>query len=179
MNEITVQNFRCFREPQSARLAPLTLLVGNNSTGKTSFLALIRALWEVAFLNESPDFQKSPYDLGTFRDIAHNRGRGGGRARSFEAGFEYSRSIRRRNNRDTVSFSATFEERGIFPFPVVRRISKGNTSLEVIAQKDGKNLIRVNASTANTSTIRYEYQSEYPRYAQDDTRLLSIKVPIP
>ena len=175
MNEITVQNFRCFREPQSARLAPLTLLVGNNSTGKTSFLALIRALWEVAFLNESPDFQKSPYDLGTFRDIAHNRGRGGGRARSFEAGFEYSRSIRRRNNRDTVSFSATFEERGIFPFPVVRRISKGNTSLEVIAQKDGKNLIRVNASTANTSTIRYEYQSEYPRYAQDDTRLLSIR----
>ena len=61
--------------------SPLTLLVGNNSTGKTSFLAMIRALWEIAFLDEAPDFQKDPYDLGTFRDIAHNRGRGGGQAR--------------------------------------------------------------------------------------------------
>ena len=39
LNAITLQNFRCFRERQTARLAPLTLLVGNNGTGKTSFLA--------------------------------------------------------------------------------------------------------------------------------------------
>ena len=49
MDRITLENYRCFREKQTARLAPLTLLVGNNSTGKTSFLALIRALWDVAF----------------------------------------------------------------------------------------------------------------------------------
>ena len=47
MDRITLQNYRCFGgEEQSARLAPLTLLVGPNSTGKTSFLALIRALPE-------------------------------------------------------------------------------------------------------------------------------------
>ena len=32
-----MENFRCFRERQDVRLAPLTLLVGENSTGKTSF----------------------------------------------------------------------------------------------------------------------------------------------
>ena len=42
MDRITLKNFRCFREEQSARLAPLTLLVGENSTGKTSFMAMIR-----------------------------------------------------------------------------------------------------------------------------------------
>ena len=48
LNAITLQNFRCFQERQTARLAPLTLLVGDNSTGKTSFLALIRALWDAS-----------------------------------------------------------------------------------------------------------------------------------
>ena len=33
--EIRLRDFRCFREQQTARLAPLTLLVGDNSTGKT------------------------------------------------------------------------------------------------------------------------------------------------
>ena len=37
MEKITLKNFRCFREEQTVRLAPLTLLVGENSSGKTSF----------------------------------------------------------------------------------------------------------------------------------------------
>ena len=37
MDEIRLRDYRCFREEQTARLAPLTLLVGENSTGKTSF----------------------------------------------------------------------------------------------------------------------------------------------
>ena len=49
MESVTVKNFRCFREEQTARMAPLTLLVGENGMGKTSFLALLRALWDVAF----------------------------------------------------------------------------------------------------------------------------------
>ena len=54
MESVTVKNFRCFREEQTARLAPLTFLVGENSTGKTSFLALLRALWDVAFRETVP-----------------------------------------------------------------------------------------------------------------------------
>ena len=33
MDKITLKNYRCFREEQTARLASLTLLVGENSTG--------------------------------------------------------------------------------------------------------------------------------------------------
>ena len=44
MDTITLRNFRCFYEEQTARLAPLTLLVGENSTNKTSFMAMTRAL---------------------------------------------------------------------------------------------------------------------------------------
>ena len=62
MDQITLKNFRCFREEQTARLAPLTLLVGENSTGKTSFMAMIRALLDVTavFRFRTPDFQGRP-----------------------------------------------------------------------------------------------------------------------
>ena len=64
MNTVTVENFRCFGEKQTVRLAPLTLLVGENSTGKTSFLALIRALWDMAYDSRTLDFREEPWDLG-------------------------------------------------------------------------------------------------------------------
>ena len=167
MDSITIENFRCFRERQTARLAPLTLLVGNNSTGKTSFLALIRALWEIAFLDEAPDFQKDPYDLGTFRDIAHNRGRGGGQASSFKAGFEYTNPSDRLVSAGRASLSVIFEERGAVPFPAVRRFAKEQTRIDVCAQLGGKYVLKI-----NTPQIDDEYKSQYSTYAQDDVRLL-------
>ncbi len=133
MNLVTLQNYRCFRERQEARLAPLTFLVGENSTGKTSFLALVRALREVAFESRVPDFRQQPYDLGTFSEIAYNRARGG--AKSFEAGF--SRKISAMSARlgrlvdELVSFAVTFEPRNAAPYPTKRRLSADERCLEV------------------------------------------------
>ena len=87
VDQITLSNFRCFGEQQTARLAPLTLLVGENSTGKTSFLALVRALWDIGYRQRIPDFKEDPYDLGSFDEIAHYRSARGGRADTFLAGF--------------------------------------------------------------------------------------------
>ena len=178
MNKIIVEGYRCFRERQSARLAPLTLLVGNNSAGKTSFLALIRALWEVAFLSESPDFRKDPYDLGTFRDIAHRRGGRGGRVDSFEAGFEYSpqslsplsRRTRRVDQR-VRTFSARFEERGAVPFPVQRCISQGGNRIEAHLQEDGRYLFRF-----STPRVARERTFGDPFRSQDDVHLLPFHI---
>ena len=75
MDRIRLKNFRCFRDKQTARMAPLTLLVGENSTGKTSFMALTRALWDGVYARATPDFKESPYDLGSFDDIACNDNR--------------------------------------------------------------------------------------------------------
>ncbi len=121
MDEITLKNFRCFRERQTARLAPLTLLVGENSTGKTSFLAMIRALWDVASMHRDPDFKEAPYDLGSFDDIAYYRAGTGGRAKTFEAGFSMrSGSIRGANRRRGANdhpyrFDVTFKKKGTVP----------------------------------------------------------------
>ena len=127
-----MENFRCFRKPQDVRLAPLTLLVGENSTGKTSFLALVRALWKVAFQNEVPDFREEPYDLGTFGDVVHSRGGRSQRPEVFRAGFGYTDSSRTVERQiDGLSFEVFFEERQGFPFPAVRRLAREGDWVEL------------------------------------------------
>lgn len=73
LKSITVQDYRCFGGPQTVRLAPITLLVGENSSGKTSLLAMIRALWDSTFTPYAgaPDFKEPPFDLGSFDEILH------------------------------------------------------------------------------------------------------------
>ena len=92
LQELRLRDFRCFREQQTALLAPLTLLVGENSTGKTSFLAAVRAMVEVGSYHEDPDFRAPPYDLGSFREIAYHQDPNGSRggAESFGLGFQYA-----------------------------------------------------------------------------------------
>ncbi|WP_419935819.1 AAA family ATPase [Candidatus Palauibacter sp.] len=117
MLEVTARNFRCFRERQTARLAPLTLLVGDNGTGKTSFLALLRALWEMAFEEREPNFKTPPYDLGSFAEIAHSQGDRGGPASTFEAGFLHE-NMRSNKGPRRVRFTVHFEAYGAAPRPV-------------------------------------------------------------
>ena len=135
MDQITLKNFRCFREEQTARLAPLTLLVGENSTGKTSFMAMIRALWDMVCRGGSPDFKEDPYDLGSFDEIAHYRGGRGGRAATLEAGFEIMRTTRTRRGASIADgpllFKVTFEKKGTIPVPIRRRFSQKDTWMEL------------------------------------------------
>ena len=86
LQQVRLKDFRCFGAEQTARLAPLTLLVGDNGTGKTSFLAAVRAICEVAFLQREPDFRKPPFDLGTFPQIVHDRGLPKNRSETFGIG---------------------------------------------------------------------------------------------
>ena len=129
MKRIWLENYRCFRERQEARLAPLTLLVGDNSTGKTSFLAMIRALWDVAYRHRVPNFKVEPYDLGSFDEIAHFRGGRGGRATSFASGFQIVSRSRPPHEPPTSvknhadNWKVEFAKRGTAPLPVRRRLS--------------------------------------------------------
>lgn len=125
MDQITLKNFRCFREQQIARLAPLTLLVGENSTGKTSFMAMIRALWDIAYRHRVPDFKEDPYELGSFDEIVHHRSSRGRRAKTFEAWFSFQHGSGRSKSRP-YRFRVMFEKVGTAPLPVEWRLSNGD-----------------------------------------------------
>ncbi len=81
ITKMSVKGIRCLEEEQAVTLPRVTLLVGENSTGKTTFLACCQALAELAF-NALPykPFGREPLSLGEFDQVAHNRNR------SFELG---------------------------------------------------------------------------------------------
>ena len=148
MNEIRIKNFRCFRRKQTARMAPLTLLVGENSTGKTSFMAMVRALWDVAFRMRNPDFKEEPYDLGSFDEIAHHRGGRVSRADTFEAGFNTNSwpvgdSGGRFGHVNPYDFEVSFGKRGTTPVPVRIRYSQMRTWIEERFQRDNAYVLRL------------------------------------
>ena len=145
LSAITLRNFRCFRERQTARLAPLTLLVGDNSTGKSSFLAVIRALWDAGVGNRVPDFKEAPYDLGSFEEIAHHRGGPAGRPDTFEAGFDA----------DAYHFAVTFGKQGTAPVPIRKVIKNGNLWIEQRWEQD-------RLSSLRAGTVRGAWDLELP-----------------
>ena len=136
MRTLKVKNYRAFgKDSQTARLAPLTLLVGENSTGKTSFMALIRAVADVAYADVAPDFKQPPYELGSFANIVHNHGDGGGVSGGFDASFTLpikprDGSTRREGDGNTVTFSVRFEELDGEPYPTYRRFAANGTWIE-------------------------------------------------
>ena len=136
MKHIWLKNYRCFRERQDARLAPLTLLVGDNSTGKTSFLAMIRALWDIAYRHREPNFTEEPYDLGSFDEIVHSRHAKGRRATSFDAGFQIANRGRSHGHHWHVAFS----QRGTAPMPSKWRFSNKEEDLWVESVQDASKI---------------------------------------
>lgn len=101
MNSIIFEGVRCFHDFHKNPLKPITLLVGENSSGKTTFLALSRIAWDIAQGGLSEDvFNEEPFLLGSHDQIASFRGGKAGRAKSFVIGLEIpvKPSRRTRNN---------------------------------------------------------------------------------
>ena len=88
METMILEDFRCFAGRHDVPMRPLTLLVGENSTGKTSFLAAVRAAHDLRSLR-LPDFNEDPFRLGSYDQIANFRGGSAGRAKSFAVGQQY------------------------------------------------------------------------------------------
>lgn len=69
MDRVFFEGIRCFASRQEVPLAPVTILVGENSSGKSTALALIRVAWDVAGGISAFDFNDEPFLLGAFDQI--------------------------------------------------------------------------------------------------------------
>ena len=93
LEEFTIANVRCFAEEQCVPIRPITLLVGENSTGKTTFLGGYRAIHNLTYMASPtkrelaaiPSFNDAPFAMGAFRDIV-NHGCVAGSAPDFQLG---------------------------------------------------------------------------------------------
>ena len=63
ITQFTMEEVRCFAERQQFEIRPLTFLVGENSTGKTTVLGCFQVLAD--YLTERKvDFNRPPYSMG-------------------------------------------------------------------------------------------------------------------
>ena len=69
--EVRLRNFRCFKDSKSLKLKKLTFLVGENSTGKTSFMAGVHHVLRLSG-GRIAELNTPTFNLGTFRDTMHS-----------------------------------------------------------------------------------------------------------
>lgn len=140
ISSITVRDYRCFAGSQTARLAPLTLLVGDNSTGKTSLMAMLRAMLDIVHKDRVPDFKEAPYDLGSFTEIVYQGGARGGQPDKFSAILEETVQTRPTNTA-TVATNIDFADHLSVPVPIRRRVSQGEYWVEQrFSESDGTDI---------------------------------------
>ena len=107
MNTLILENFRCFAERHEIPVRPLTLLVGENSTGKTSFLAAVRAAYD---LSDQVDFNEDPFHLGSYDQVAYYREGSAELAKSFVIGQEFLPLVREENGHKAIRIESRFRE---------------------------------------------------------------------
>lgn len=157
LKKITVSDYRCFAGSQTARLAPITLLVGENSTGKTSMMAMVRAMWDITFGDRAPDFKEDPYDLGSFDEIAHDQGAGATPIETFGASLEFESTDRPHEISGICIGEATFESRWGAASLVRRRVSHNAYWMEQYIDDTGHQTALI-----NTPDRKSPYRMSYP-----------------
>ena len=72
IDRVELADVRCFEGVQSARVGRITLLVGENGTGKSTFLGCYHALARLAgfcYVDEINHFDAPPFRMGGFDSV--------------------------------------------------------------------------------------------------------------
>ena len=101
ITQFTMEEVRCFGKRQILEIRPLTFLVGENSTGKTTTLACFHVLANY-LRHRDVDFNPAPYSLGTFKDIVRNSKK---KEKTFKLGFAYN------HTNENVKWTVRFVEK--------------------------------------------------------------------
>ena len=124
ITQFSIEEVRCFAGRQNFEIRPLTFLVGENSTGKTTALGCFQALADYLSPDmRGIDFNRKPYSMGIFRDILRNSRNN---EKAFKLGFTF-----KFGNEDVGCTAEFVEKRGEFE-PAVKSMTLNFTDGEVV-----------------------------------------------
>ena len=109
ITQFSIEEVRCFAERQNFEIRPLTFLVGENSTGKTTALACFQVLADI-LTTSWVNFERLPYSMGIFRDIVRNSAK---HEKVFKLGFTF-RHETNHENEDVECVFEFVEKQGAF-----------------------------------------------------------------
>lgn len=116
IRKLIIEDVRCFAGRQEFNIRPLTFLVGENSTGKSTVLGCFQTLHSFTGAmryGADLDFNAEPYQMGAFTDIVR---RSTPQKRNFRLGFEFKSE----KNRGKVEYLSKLTEKGKGSEPTVQ-----------------------------------------------------------
>ncbi len=153
ITQFTMEEVRCFSERQTLEIRPLTFLVGENSTGKTTALACFHVLANY-LRGDGVDFNSDPYSMGTFRDIVRNSTE---KEKTFKLGF-----AAKYNNED-IEETVEFVEKKAGVEPIVNSITMKLTDGEIIVQSEDAMGRKFRLDFCNKKQNRYRIAGDTDR----------------
>ena len=159
ITQFTMENVRCFAERQMLEIRPLTFLVGENSTGKTTALGCFHVLANY-LRGDGVDFNLDPYSMGTFKDIVRNSKK---REKNFKLGFNS------KYNNENIEITVEFVEKKAGIEPVVNSV--------IMKLVDGKIIVRSEEAMGRELRLdSFDEQQNRYRIACDTDRLNEYSV---
>lgn len=163
---------RCFATHQVAVIRPVTLLIGENSSGKSTFLALCHiASVIVKGINSEIPFNDPPFLLGAYDQIASYRGGRAGRAKTFSITLEIID-----NENTSKAIKATFASKDGQPTLDVWKLTVGHLSIEVRLSNPRKPIVLLTGSKGSVElaqSLRFYGLPWFDALSRDMTYILS------
>ena len=169
--ELILKDVRCIGGEQRGRLRPITLLVGENSTGKSTVLACYSVIHQMfsAFergFGDVPDFNREPFSMGSFRDIVRSRRGPGGRINEFQLGLKFAPP---RKTGLPTEILVTFEEQGSQPMHQSCLYRFGSSDfIELRQSMNGKTIVLTPSVEAEIDFPSHLWRFGLDFLAQDD-----------
>ena len=133
IRKLIIEDIRCFEGRQELEIRPITFLVGENSTGKSTALACLQTLINfIDFPYTGLDFNNDPYNLGAFAGIVRVSKP---KKESFRLGVELF------HKKETLGYSLTVTEGDEGSEPVIQDVrmlfTDGN---EIVFKENGRQI---------------------------------------
>lgn len=157
--DLVFGNVRCFGGDHRVPLRPLTLLVGENSTGKSTVLSLLHAALQSDFPDLKKLFNQPPFELGGFDTISTNRGGRAGRAKDFYVGFAHAE-----HEKLTAWFSPL--QGGL----TLSRLEAESSNLEVSFTSGDKNVARYRFTDKSGKRLTFQREMKLSPKLTDELR---------
>jgi energy-coupling factor transporter ATP-binding protein EcfA2 len=166
--EVLLENVRSFCGVHRIPLRPLTLVVGENNSGKSTLLAVISAVSQPSFPSSRPALDEPPFDMSSYDSIASYKGGRAGRAEFFAIGLTDT------SRRETSAALAIYRQENGQPrlaeFTVARaetqiRAKRSNDRLTMEVLSGGESVYKMD-EVAVPPSFELSLQRVYPTLLQ-------------
>lgn len=157
-----MKNVRCFEGEQKFEIRPLTFLIGENSTGKTTTLGCFHTLFDLFKIKSYFDFNEPPYELGSFdtivrRTISNSRNTELSHGKVFELGFTCTDP--------KVEYMVCFAKQGKSAEPKVNHIKINLKGMKAHVDFTGQKFVyNISSLKDRSKSIKGELESEVPSH---------------